>query len=328
MSAFEEKAQGIFARFSQKLAQVDLRTALVVPAGIGCAIALAGVGQEFHGQMHVLQQGGFAALDAYKNAMHAMGASSLGDWVQRGLAGKLHSFGGNTQATGFAIMTGAPVISAASVLLARGFNRFKSILSDRSDRLQAELKAKMPVEKPDEEGRFTWARERAEADHVDPVWRNPAPVTPAALPMRIGTIEMLERIALAHRINVKELIFEDDAVQRLSTGSQTLQPVCQVGSRFWKETERDALVAHRYASMHQLDPNKIYVREGNLYERNDEAFAERVLCRLSPNSPEWDAADRALLREELGLAPELPAYRDDAVDHADSDASRARFRPS
>lgn len=325
MSAFHEKAQGIFARFSQKLAQVDLRAALAVPAGIGCAIALGGVVQEFQGQLHLLQHGGQMAVDAY---MRAGPSLSLGDWTLNGLAGKLGGAGDNTQAKGFAIMTVAPVISATSVLLARGFNSFKSILSDRGDRLQAELKAATPAEKPDEEGRFTWARERAEADRVDPVWRNPVPATSASLPVRIGTMEMLERIALAHRINVKELIFEDGAVQHLPTGSQILHPVCQVGSRFWKETERDALIVHRYASMQQLDPNNIYVREGNLYERNDEAFAERVLCRISPRSPEWDSADRALLLEELGLAPEPAAQRDDAVDHATIDASRARIRPS
>ncbi|APA90205.1 hypothetical protein BJG93_34375 (plasmid) [Paraburkholderia sprentiae WSM5005] len=128
MSDFQSKAAGIFERFAEKLAAVDLRTAASVTAMVGVGVVFAGIAREMQGQEHLLQSGGALAVDAYKDAMsHAQ--LGLGTWVREGVLGKLHSFGGNTQAKGFALMAGGPALEAASVSLARGFTNMRESIS-------------------------------------------------------------------------------------------------------------------------------------------------------------------------------------------------------
>jgi hypothetical protein len=129
MSDFQSKAADIFERVAAKVAAVDLRTAASVTAMVGVGIVFAGVAREMQGQAHLLQSGGALAVDAYKDAMsHAQ--LGLGTWVREGVLGKLQSFGGNTQAKGFALMAGGPVLEAASVSLARGFNNMRESISN------------------------------------------------------------------------------------------------------------------------------------------------------------------------------------------------------
>ncbi|TCK31933.1 hypothetical protein B0G84_9048 [Paraburkholderia sp. BL8N3] len=128
MSDFQSKAAGIFERFAERLAAVDLRTAASVTAMVGVGVVFAGIAREMQGQEHLLQSGGALAVDAYKDAMsHAQ--LGLGTWVREGVLGKLHSFGGNTQAKGFALMAGGPALEAASVSLARGFTNMRESIS-------------------------------------------------------------------------------------------------------------------------------------------------------------------------------------------------------
>lgn len=128
MSDFQSKAADIFEKVAAKVAAVDLRTAASVTAMVGVGVVFAGIAREMQGQAHLLQSGGALAVDAYKDAMsHAQ--LGLGTWVREGVLGKLHSFGGNTQAQGFALMAGGPALEAASVSLARGFANMRESIS-------------------------------------------------------------------------------------------------------------------------------------------------------------------------------------------------------
>lgn len=126
MNEYEVKSASIFAKFAEKLGRVDLRAAVAIPAVIGAGLVMAGVAQEVHGQAHLLD-GGASQLMDYKETMRSM-QLSLGDWVTQGLLGKLPSFGGDMQARGLATATVGPVLSSASVLLARGFTALKASL--------------------------------------------------------------------------------------------------------------------------------------------------------------------------------------------------------
>lgn len=129
----EEKARGIFSRFTQTLAKVDLKNAVAIPALIGAATAIAGCALEAHGQAGLLQHGGLDALQAYKDALVQM---PFMDFLRNGIEGKLQSFGGNTQARGMTLMAAAPVISVASVALARGLEKLRTAISDHATALQ------------------------------------------------------------------------------------------------------------------------------------------------------------------------------------------------
>ena len=325
MNEFEKKAASIFARFTEKLAKVKLVDALLIPAAVGAAVVLAGAGVEVHGQNALLQHGGFPALDAYQHAMAAV-QLPFRDWMQQGLSGTLPSFGDNTEVRGIALTAVAPVVGAVSVLLARGFGKLKGMLSERRERLREDAIADLhPQLPPDEQGRFEWARTRAAEGEDGGSWRD-RERAPAEVPNRIGTIEMLQRLALAHRVNARDLTLENGQVRHLSVdrnGVQSSRPICQVGSAFWNESERDALIVHRIARAHQLDAEALYVREGVVYERNDEAFVDRTVCRI--DSPEWNLADRELLSDELDVlfAPSAPI---DAVKSDLETTSRARLR--
>jgi hypothetical protein len=137
MKSFEEKSGSIFGRFVDSLAKVDLRTALAVPAAIGIAMTLTGAGMEAHGQLHLLQTAGPAALDAYHQTMDDLRASSIGEFLQQGLAGERPTFGGNTEARGMALMAGAPALAAATVLLSRGFVKLREFVETSAEKLRS-----------------------------------------------------------------------------------------------------------------------------------------------------------------------------------------------
>ena len=329
MTEFEKKAEGIFARFTQKLAKVDLRAAIAIPAAVGVATVLVGVGMEVHGQSALLQHGGVAALDAYRDAMSAM-QLPVREWFQQGLAGKLTSFGDNTQARGFVITAAAPVFSAAAVTLARGFTKLKQALVARGESLREDAHAAAhSAEQPDDAGRYGWAEARA-TEVTEGSWREPARIV-TTIPDRVGTVEMLRRVALAHRVKLDDLVIENGEVRQYNNASLSSRPLCKIGSPFWTETERDTLVLHRLARQHQLDAAALYIREGVVYEQNDEAFVDRTVCKIG--SMTWDAAQREQLSHELdalfGVEQPAQALSADADSTALPDsAPRARFRPA
>jgi hypothetical protein len=131
--SFEETSSSLFERFNRTLAKVDLRHAVAVPAFAGAVLAMSGIGVEVHGQMHLLQTGGAAALDAYQQATQGLQAHSITEFVQQGFAGQRPTFGGNTEARGFAMMGVGPMLSSASVLLARGFEKVRGLIGDLTD---------------------------------------------------------------------------------------------------------------------------------------------------------------------------------------------------
>jgi hypothetical protein len=138
-----DKANGLFSKFCNMLGDVDLRLAVMVPAGIGAVVALAGVVQEAHGQTELLKTSGMMALDAYKAAMQQWGVDNgtilgpnetgkeLANWIGYAIKGNLPSFGSNTQGVGAAIMLGAAPLSTAAVMMARGFRHVRSMLSEK-----------------------------------------------------------------------------------------------------------------------------------------------------------------------------------------------------
>ncbi len=146
-TSVNEKSKDIFFRFCEKLGKVDLGMALAVTATIGCAVAMYGIGLEAHGQTELIQSGGQAALDTYQATMHQLSALAdvreaqtgflheAGRYMANSFAGKNESFGGNAQGIGLALMTVAPAITAATVLLARGFGKVKEFLTGKAEQL-------------------------------------------------------------------------------------------------------------------------------------------------------------------------------------------------
>ncbi|MDH0342151.1 hypothetical protein [Chromobacterium haemolyticum] len=130
-TSLENKANGIFAEFCDRLAKVDLRMAVAVPATIGVIAAMYGIGLEVHGQGELLRHGGLMAVDAYKSAMQAAPIDSATEYVKLAFAGKLPSFGGNEQGIGIGVMALGPALTSASVLLARGFDKVKAFLGEK-----------------------------------------------------------------------------------------------------------------------------------------------------------------------------------------------------
>lgn len=136
MNSVQENSSRLFERFVGKLAAVDLRNATAIPAVIGVVTFFAGAALEAHGQSGLLEHGGLTELASYKAALAAQHLSSVGEMLHAGLEGKLLSFGGNTQIRGFALMTVAPLVSAASVALARGFTNLKASLNDKLESIR------------------------------------------------------------------------------------------------------------------------------------------------------------------------------------------------
>ncbi|KVO15213.1 hypothetical protein [Burkholderia ubonensis] len=314
MNEFQKEAEGIFARFAEKLSKVDLKLAVSVPAVIGATVAVAGCALEAHGELTLLKHGGIAAVNAYKDTLVQY---PFGEFLLRGLEGKLPSFGGNAQARGLAFMAAAPIVSAAAVTLARGFQKIKAALHGQGEQMRRETTQAVLAAEPapvDEEGRYTWARNRSTESNQGQDWRHAAHSEMREPP---GTVEMLRRIALAHRVNVLDLELRGDKVV-LNTGrwsssrehaapppwsasvSPGFRPICEVGSPFWRETERQVYILNRYARHHGLNAAALYVRDDVVYEENPEAFVDRKVCDV--NSLAWDAAHRELIGEELGYS--------------------------
>ncbi|NIF40141.1 hypothetical protein F3J14_04335 [Burkholderia sp. Tr-862] len=322
MSEFQKKAEGLFARFAEKLSKVDLKLAVSLPAVIGATVVVAGCALEAHGELGLLRhgndvgpalRGSMDALGAYKQTL---GQYPFGEFLLRGIEGKLPSFGGNTQARGFAFMVAAPIISAAAVTLSRGFQKIKASLHGQGERMRREATQALVAVEPepvDDEGRYTWARNRSTETGQGQDWRHSTQVEMREPP---GTVEMLRRIALAHRVNVLDLELRGDKVV-LNTArsaqqhaapppwsdsnSPAFRPICEVDSPFWRETERQVYILNRYARQHGLNAGALYVRDDVVYEDNPNAFVDRKVCDV--NSLEWDAAHRQLIGEELGYSP-------------------------
>jgi hypothetical protein len=105
--------------------------ATAIPAAIGAVTVLAGVVMEAHGQGELLKHGGTLAVEAYQQAMSMHPIESFSEYVRLALAGQHQSFGGNTQGVGIGITLAGTAISAASVLLAKGFTKLKSAFEVR-----------------------------------------------------------------------------------------------------------------------------------------------------------------------------------------------------
>jgi hypothetical protein len=281
MNQFEEKAEGIFARFTKRLAKVDLRAAVAVPAAIGLVTVMAGVVMEMNGQSMLLQQSGLAALNAYKDAMGAM-QLPVAEWLTQGISGKLQSFGDNAQAKGFALMAAAPVISAASVVLARGFTRLKDALAGVAKETQQRAVAFLPAP----QALLSSSSEQVEA---------PRTKSDRFQLSDIGGVEMLQRLARAYQVDVASLKLSGDNVMLGRADERRV--LCTVGSRFWQEVEQDALAIHALAHKKGLNPDALYVRNGTVFELDADRFVDRVV--VSTDSDEWAQAELQVLDAHL-----------------------------
>jgi len=291
MSNLQEKAQGIFARFTERLAKVDLRVAVAIPAAVGLVTVMGGVVMEMNGQLDLLHQGGVAALGAYKDALAAADLP-IAAWISQGFDGRLQSFGGDVQARGFAMMTAAPVISAASVVLARGFTRLKESLAGVAKNAQQRAVALLP------------AQAEPSAEPVRPVSVS-APER-FRLP-EVGAVEMLQRLARSYRIDVKSLTLSGDNV--MIGRADERRVLTTVDSRFWQETKQDALAIHALAHEKGLDPDTLYVRDGKVLQDDPERFVDTMIA--STDSQIWaDAQHKALdaLLDDLFDVPDAPTH--------------------
>jgi hypothetical protein len=296
MSALQEKSARLFERFAEKLGNIDLSVAVAIPAAIGAVAMLSGAALEEHGQMNLLMQhGGIASLAAYKASLASEHISSFSDWLADGMKGKLLSFGGNTEARGFATMTVAPLLSAATASLARGFHGIKAMLNDRIQKIREFSRGPEPeYRQPEPDGRFVWAREREQQTVEGASWRDSSPS--AEPPSRIGAMEMIRRVALAHRINVSNLVIQGNEVRETNVPSGD-RPICEIGSVYWTSLEHETLTLHRFAHRHQLDANALYVRDGTVYEENREAFIDRTVCDIA--SRQWKEVRLAMAAESM-----------------------------
>lgn len=284
MSKFQEKAQGIFARFTERLAKVDLRAAIAVPAAIGLLTVMGGVVMEMNGQMGLLHQGGISALAAYKDALAAADLP-IGAWITQGVSGKLHAFGGDMQARGFALMAAAPVISTASVVLARGFTRFKESLAGMAKDVQQRANALLPA---------------PAAPTAEEVRQVTAPTPTASTAERffvpdISAVEMLQRLARSYGIDVKSISLSGDSVTIGRSNERRI--LTSVDSSFWQETKHDALAIHALAHDKGMDPDTLYVREGKVFQVDPERFVDKLVA--STDTPIWADAQRKVLDAQL-----------------------------
>lgn len=317
MSTLQEKSSGLFERFAKQLGKVDLSMATAMPAMVGVLTVLSGAALEAHGQLGVLQHSGIAALDAYKASIAL--DLNFSDWLQRGMDGKLPSFGGNIEARGFVTMAVAPMLGVATVSLARQFDNLKSTLSNKLQSIREWMRSPEPEDvKPSQDGRFAWAREREQTPADGGSWRDQSrpPLEPDS---RIGAMEMIKRLALAHRINVNELVIQGDEIRQVNMPSGD-RPICKMGSLYWATLELETRELHRFAHKHQLDANALYMRDGVVYEENPEAFVDRAVC--TTDSREWNEVRREMSAEINGrvfgvhqaqTAPHVPVPDDEGI---------------
>ncbi|MBC8641677.1 hypothetical protein IAG25_33160 [Caballeronia sp. EK] len=311
MSQLQEKAQGIFTRFAERLAKVDLRAAVAIPAAVGLVTVLGGVVMEMNGQTALLHQSGLTALHAYKDALAAADLP-IAAWISQGFSGRLQSFGGDMQARGFALMAAAPVISAASVVLARGFTRLKESLAGVAKEAQQRAVALLP------------AQAAAPVEDARPV---NAPTPERFRSQEIGAVEMLQRLARSYRIDVKSLTLSGDNVMIGRADERRI--LTTVDSRFWQETKQDALAIHALAHDKSLDPDTLYVRDGKVFQDDPERFVDTMVARTE--SQVWTDAQRKALDAQLndlfGVTDTPPTHEiASSVTHADTPSTAPRMR--
>ncbi|PCE30055.1 hypothetical protein [Burkholderia ubonensis] len=271
MTDFERKAQGIFARFTEKLAKVDLRAAVATPTVVGAVTATADTN------------------------------------VKEGELAPPPASAGNMQARGARQMFAASLLSAASITLARGFERIKAAFHEKGEQQRVEATKELIADAPvHEDGHYAWARERTAGRANEQDWRSRFDTQMREPP---GTVEMLRRVALAHQVNVRDLEIRGNEVvlntprgrfsaPESNDASPYFRPICRIDSPFWRETERQVYILNRYARAHDLHAQALYVRNGVVFEENPESFVDRQVCNV--DSIGWDAAHRALIDEELG----------------------------
>lgn len=135
-----QAAKGIASQFLDKLANMNLRYAVAIPAVLGTAVVLTGVGVEVHHQADLLKQG-LDTLQAYLSNIdsHQMSADSgLFDYVKAGLSDELPAAGAKIQAAGMAVLAGTPLIAAAAVFT-KGFANITNFVKTKSDEVMAQV---------------------------------------------------------------------------------------------------------------------------------------------------------------------------------------------
>ena len=83
---------------------------------IGLTIVLFGICQEAHGQVNLLRTN-IAAYNTYMDIISIKWDFGFFEYISLGLQLKLPSFGGNTQAYGFAVILAAPVAAFLHLVL-------------------------------------------------------------------------------------------------------------------------------------------------------------------------------------------------------------------
>lgn len=315
MTDFERKVQGIFARFTEKLAKVDLRSAVATPAVVGAATAMAAMHPEST-ERAGLGNTGPAASDT---------SILSGNKLKEGVLGWLPTSAGSAHARGTLLTLAAPLLSAASITLARGFERMKAAFHEKGEQMRVEATKEVIADTPvHEDGHFAWARERAAGPVNEQDWRARFDTQMREPP---GTVEMLRRVALSHRVNVRDLEIRGNQVVLNAPPGRThpasapgsdsspppFRPICRIDSPFWRETERQVYILNRYARAHDLNAQALYVRDSEVFEENPESFVDRKVCDV--DSPEWDAAHRELIEEESGRSSPNDRFEHQQTEH-------------
>lgn len=100
------------------LGKIDMYPAWAIPTLIGCFIVIVGCAVEANGQYDLLRTAGLDAYNAYRT-FHSAAPMPFFDWMQRGMAGTLTTFGGNIQARGFVCAIFGPAISMLTIISCR-----------------------------------------------------------------------------------------------------------------------------------------------------------------------------------------------------------------
>lgn len=131
----------IAARAVEKIAKLDLRLAIAIPAAAGMMIAMYGIGQEVHGQASLLASGGGQALKEYLGMCKEFADSGAGDgvwnYVKLAVENRLPSYGGAAQGVGAGVVMVATPISGAAVLLSRGMSSVREWFTRESNVINA-----------------------------------------------------------------------------------------------------------------------------------------------------------------------------------------------
>ncbi|MGO0788231.1 hypothetical protein ACTOWA_00015 [Herbaspirillum seropedicae] len=126
----------ITGRVIDKLAKLDLRLAVAIPAAAGAMIAMYGIVQEVHGQSNLLATGGAQAVHDYlsmcKDFAQTSAADGVWNYVKLAVANKLPTYGGAAQGIGAGVLLTVTPASAATVVLSRGLSAVRDWLSRES----------------------------------------------------------------------------------------------------------------------------------------------------------------------------------------------------